>query len=197
MKCDQRRPECSRCLRTKQQCVGYRNQVDLMFRSESNRTKEKAEASYRSARKSSRSPTDDNKITPKLNRGKPYDYFSSPIPGIGMFLAPSVEDIAICGFYHTTLENLSYEDNTRFLHTQLPALYTQSALGSALRLATQAIAYACSARLGHNIAELARERYVAAIKAAERAIGDPIEVKSDETLYAVLQLCGFEVSNSH
>ena len=39
-----------------------------------------------------------------------------------------------------------------------------------------------------------RKRYVQAISALMAALQDPVEVKSDETLYAVLLFCGYEVS---
>lgn len=42
--------------------------------------------------------------------------------------------------------------------------------------------------------QVSRKRYVQSISALKAAIRDPIEVKSDETLYAVLLLCGYEVS---
>jgi hypothetical protein len=155
-----------------------------MFRHENKRTKEKAERSYKSTRASSLG---------LINNGD-FSILSPVKIDFNMWLSLSADDIAVCEFYHSILDNLSHEDDTRFLHTQLPALYTQSPLGSALRLSTEAIAYACSTKIGHKAAELSRERYVTAIKAVERAIRDPVEVKSDQTLYAILLLCGFEVS---
>ncbi|RDL41612.1 uncharacterized protein BP5553_01591 [Venustampulla echinocandica] len=77
---------------------------------------------------------------------------------------------------------------------QLPALYHQSDAESALRLSTQAISYASSTKSGHKAAKISRRKYVQAIRAVEKAIRNPVEVKKDETLYAVLLLCGYEVS---
>ena len=171
----------------KQTCPGYRNQVDLMFHSENKRTKERAERSYHNNRGSRLGLIDGQlrNISPTL------------IQDFNMSLSPSAEDMAVCEFYYTTLDNLSNEDDTRFLHTQLPALYSQSPLGSALRLSTEAIALACSTKYGNNAPEISRQRYVLAIKAAEEAIQDPLQFKTNETLYAVLLLCGFEVRSFH
>ena len=63
-----------------------------------------------------------------------------------------------------------------------------------MRLATQAIAYASLTKFGHNSAHKSRNKYVQAIRAVEKAIRNPIELKSDLTLYAVLLLGGYEVS---
>lgn len=109
-------------------------------------------------------------------------------------LSPSAEDAVLCHFYQTIIETLSDEDPAHYLHTQLPNLYVRSDPGSALRLATEAISYASSPRLVQDAILLSRKRYVQAIKAIEQAIQDPVEVGNDQTLYAVLLLCGYEVS---
>ncbi|KAH6874444.1 hypothetical protein B0T10DRAFT_586429 [Thelonectria olida] len=107
-------------------------------------------------------------------------------------LAPSAEDAAICHFYQTIIDTLSDEDPAYYLHTQLPSLYARSDLGSALRLATEAISYAVSVKLVREATLLSRIRYVRAIQAIGKAIQDPREARNDETLYAILLLCGYE-----
>jgi hypothetical protein len=162
-----------------------------MFRSENKRTIEKAERSYVGSRESSLNLVD---RTFSILLPEEFRNMGSTLPQhISTSLSPSAEDIAVCDFYYTTLDNLSNEDDTRLLHMQLPALYSQSPLGSALRLATHAIAFACSTRFGHEAAKISRERYVTAVKAVEMAIRDPVEFKTDQTLYAILLLSGFEV----
>jgi hypothetical protein len=113
----------------------------------------------------------------------------------GTVLSPSAEDFAICQFYHTTLQNLRQEDHARYLHMQLPALYHQSDKESALRYATQAISYASSTKFGDSVAQLSRKPYMQAIRAVRKSIRNPAEIKSDQTLYAILLLCGYEVSS--
>ena len=162
-----------------------------MFRSENKRTKENAEKSYTRNWARSRDLVDQTHYSLSF-RPRIGDTSTLPFDN-GTWLSPSVEDIVICDFYHSTLEQLSNEDDTRFLHAQLPALYSKSPLGSALRLSTQAIAFAHSMKAGHTAAEMSRERYVLAVKAVEKAIRDPVEVKADQTLYAILLLSGFEV----
>lgn len=109
-------------------------------------------------------------------------------------LSLPAEDTVVSHFYHTIMANLSDEDPVRYLHSQLPNLYASSDPGSALRLATEAISYAASTKRVRKAAILCRKRYVQAIKAIGKAIQDPTEVRNDHTLYAILLLCGYEVS---
>jgi hypothetical protein len=173
--------------------VGYRNQIDLIFRDENTRTEAKAQQSYKSASTSSLD-LKAGQASSVLAPAKIHNTSSMLTQGFGISLSSPIEDVAVCEFYRCTLDSLSLEDDTRFLHLQLPALYTQSPLGSVLRLSAQAIAYASSKTLGHRATEMSRKQYVKAIKALGLAIKDPVEIKSDQTLYAVLLLCGFEVS---
>jgi hypothetical protein len=121
-------------------------------------------------------------------------YGNCVTPVDGLF--PPMQDVVVCHFYHTTLETLSDKDPVRFLHSQLPNLYSRSDPGSAIRLATEAISYAASTKLMQEAALLSRKKYIQAIKAIGNAIQDPIKVENDQTLYAVLLLSGYEVSYS-
>ncbi len=115
---------------------------------------------------------------------------------IGHTLPPSEEDLTLCFFYQTTLESLIHADRAQYLHLQLPTLFSRSEAGSALRLATQAISLAIWARSRPDdlkASQLSRKRYSQALSAMNAAIQDPVEVKSDDTLYAVLLLSGYEV----
>ncbi|KFZ23568.1 hypothetical protein V502_01955 [Pseudogymnoascus sp. VKM F-4520 (FW-2644)] len=112
--------------------------------------------------------------------------------GFGKHLSPPLEDSVVCHFYETTAASLSDEDHTRYLHLLLPDLYNRSAPYSPLRLAVQAISYATLAKSRLNLAQRSREFYGRAISALNSAIRDPDQVKSDQTLYAVLLLSGHQ-----
>ncbi|KAL5319376.1 hypothetical protein ACEPPN_012427 [Leptodophora sp. 'Broadleaf-Isolate-01'] len=110
-------------------------------------------------------------------------------------LLPSKEDQRLCFFYQTTMEGLVDSDHTQYLHSQFPALMSQSRSGSALHLAAQAISYAAWGRShldDKDVALPASKRYSQALSALATSIADPIEAKSDETLYSVLLLSGYE-----
>ena len=111
-------------------------------------------------------------------------------------LLPSTEDLSLCFFYQTTLESLIDADRAQCLHLQFPTLFSQSKPGSALHLATQAISLALWAKSRPNdidASRLSRTRYSQSLLAMKAAIRDPVEVKSDGTLYTVLLLSGYEV----
>ncbi|EPE03295.1 zinc c6 finger domain protein [Ophiostoma piceae UAMH 11346] len=56
IRCDQREPGCGQCEKRQQQCPGYRNMVDLMFRDESSHVIKKAKAKQRRKVTASRTP---------------------------------------------------------------------------------------------------------------------------------------------
>lgn len=117
----------------------------------------------------------------------------------GRALLPSKEYLALCFFYQTTLEPLIDADHIQYLHLQLPTLFSQSGADSALYLATQAISLAAWAKSRPNDMDarhLSRTRYLQSLSAMKAAIRDAVKVKSDETLYTVLLLSGYEVCNS-
>lgn len=156
----------------KRTCVGYRDQSTLTFRDETARTQIKAR---------------------RRHAGRDANFPRHPTPPPSSLLFLQCQDIAICYFYTTTLSNLSEKDPARQLQMYLPSLYTKSRIGSALRLATESISHVLLPNLVPDSKITARKRYNAALIAIQRAIQDPIQAKADETLYAVLLLCGYEV----
>jgi hypothetical protein len=167
-------------------CPGYRDFSELIFRDETARTREK----------SRRLQSANNVKVPVTEVTEAATLMSSACIASACPSLTSMENIAIYQFYHTIMENLTDKDPTRYLHAQLPSLYAKSKPGSALRLATQAISFAAFSRLGHKATLLARKRYVEAIRSTKRALQDPCELRSDETLYAILLLSGYEVGYS-
>ncbi|KAH7310062.1 C6 zinc finger protein [Rhexocercosporidium sp. MPI-PUGE-AT-0058] len=187
-KCDEKRPACSRCLRIGKKCTGYRDESDLMFRHTDPKLREKGRSAMKKGGNMHHSQTD-------LRTSHDRSRKAIATQGISKVLLPSKEDQKLCFFYHTTMENLVDSDPTQYLHSQLPTLLSRSRPGSTLHLAAQALSYATWGRyrLGYQgVALSASKRYSQALSALATAIADPIEAKSDETLYAVLLLCGYE-----
>ncbi|KAF8860355.1 C6 zinc finger protein [Acephala macrosclerotiorum] len=192
-KCDEKRPACSRCVRLKRDCSGYRDEIDLIFHHTDvelkgrRRKSGKDDGKQPSAAMGSHSSHDHCKML----AGE----VSFLLSGSGQTLLPSKEHLALCFFYQTTLEPLVDADHTQYLHLQLPTLFSLSREDSALHLATQAISLAVWARSRPsdiNARRLSRIRYSQSLSAMKAAIQDPVEVKSDETLYTVLLLSGYE-----
>ena len=102
------------------------------------------------------------------------------------------EDLAVWHFYSNTMASLSRSDHAYYLHSELPRLYTRIYKGSALCLSTQAIAHADASKYHGPRTRHAQKLYTQAISAMNLALQDSKEAIADETLYAVLLLCGYE-----
>ena len=167
-KCDQGRPSCSRCLRMDIPCNGYRDLGSLVVCDETEKVKNKhIQQEVRLSMKPIRLD-------------------------IGLALAYCSEDTAVWSFYHTTMSSLSKADHAYRLHCELPRLYSQSPLSSTLRLSTQAIAYAVTSKSNRLAAGSARKSCAHAMAAMRTTLRDTGKGSTDETLYAVLLLCGYE-----
>ncbi|SCN92676.1 related to negative acting factor [Fusarium fujikuroi] len=190
MKCDEKHPQCSRCLTLGRICSGYREQSSLLFRDETSKTKDKIRQRKRLQHEREtkwRKNTDLSVIeTPFINYGAPHPP-----------LLPSKEEIAICHFYHSTVENLSTLDPALYLHEALPRLHAASRQGSALHLALEAVALVASAEIIPHAAQLGLNRYVKAVKALREAMKTEGLSSDYQSLYGVLLLCGYETITGH
>ena len=177
-------------------CGGYRDEADLIFRHTDVKPRErnrKADMKNSNQGFSSVAASKSPQYDTWMRAGKESQFL---LTGIGRLLLPSEADLPLCFFYQTTLESLIDADRAQYLHLQLPTIFSRSEAGSALHLATQAISLAIWARSRPNdlnASQLSRRRYSESLSAMNAAIRDPVKVKSDDTLYAVLLLSGYEV----
>jgi hypothetical protein len=187
MKCDEKYPQCSRCLNLGKICSGYRDQSSLLFRDETSKTKDKIRQRKR------------------LEHGRETQWLKNAASSVTMTsfmkcmaphppLLPSKEQIAICHFYHSTIENLSVEDPTLYLQEQLPRLHAACNQGSALHLALEAVSLVGSAEIIPQANQLGLGRYLKAVQALREAIQTERLSSDFQALYGVLLLCGYEVS---
>ncbi|KAF2188032.1 C6 zinc finger protein [Zopfia rhizophila CBS 207.26] len=193
VKCDERRPECSQCMKMKRTCLGYRDQLSLVFRDENTKTQRRVRGAERNG--GNLSPKKQPSMPIKqsnLPTTPPHDRHLHKTAGFGKNLLPPLEDSVVYHFYSTILASVLDGGPVRYLHSLLPDLYNQSAPHSPLRLAAQAISYATSAKSRPDLERISRLRYVQAISALSAAIRDPNHAKDDQTLYAVLLLSGQE-----
>ncbi|KAF4448230.1 hypothetical protein F53441_8337 [Fusarium austroafricanum] len=158
-----------------QTCPGYRDQLNLLFRDETTKTREKIKQKQFYDQKTQRRMK--NAVTPFMTVHRP--------------LLASKDTIAICNFYHSTTENLSDEDPTMYLQQQLPNLHSTSSQGSVLHLALEAVSYAASMKIMPEANHLSQNRYLKAVRVLREAIHNE-KHNSDETLYGILLLCGYE-----
>lgn len=203
-RCDRTTPSCSQCIRAHRECPGYRNEVDLMFRNESDAVigKAKAREKFRTKAKSrSESPVD---IGPSESKNEPPSldeeeltqvarvqgtdaafFVETLTPKFSMF--PTTEERAL-NFFSTNastwFRNFDVTDEVcRQANTDEHLLACMSAVG----LAT----------FSHSIhaPELlvrARKEYVTALRLTNTALRSPTEAKKDSTLFSVMVLGIFE-----
>lgn len=184
----------------KRPCSGYRDLLEVMFRDETKSTlKRVRRIEQRRIRPltllCSASTQKLSSETPETQMATHYSNHIYQQCGFFRTLSYPLEELAVCHFYQVMRESLPDTDHALYLHLQLPAVYAKSNSGSALRLATQAISYAISTKMGGNSAQLSRQCYAQAIVAIQAAVRDSFEVRSDQVLYAVLLLSGYEVSH--
>ena len=168
VKCDEKRPGCSRCLRLKKSCDGYRKVDELRVLDETGRTRSKC-----------------------LQRRHGRETRLNPLM-VDLMLGPMSKDAVVWYFYYSTMATLTELDHSYHIHSELPKMYTSSHAESALCLSTQAIAHAAASRAGKSTLRNARRSYGLAISALNITLQDPRQAVADETLYAVLLLCGYE-----
>ncbi|KAI8410830.1 hypothetical protein FOFC_10689 [Fusarium oxysporum] len=188
--CDEKHPQCSRCLNLGKICSGYRDQSSLLFRDETSKTKDKIR--QRKRLKHGRE-TDCLKNADSSVIETSSTKHRAPHPP----LLPSKEEIAICHFYHSTVENLSIHDPTLSLQEQLPRLHAECRQDSALNLALEAVSLVASAEIIPHATQLGLNRYLKAVRALKEAIQAEHLGSNHQALYGVLLLCGYETMTGH
>jgi len=201
--CDLATPSCSQCIRAHRECPGYRNEVDLMFRNESEAVIDKAKAREKSKAKSkSRSespviagPSGSKNEPPspstelmELSRVQEKDegfFVETLAPKFSMF--PTTEERAL-NFFGTNsatwFRNFDVTDE----------LCTQTSADEHLLASMSAVGLASFSHSVHapELMVRARREYVSALQLTNAALRSPTEAKKDSTLFSVMILSVFE-----
>ncbi|RLL97115.1 hypothetical protein CFD26_106349 [Aspergillus turcosus] len=204
IRCDQERPACSQCLKGNRICPGYRDELSLMFRDESQQVVWKARNSAaakksKQTRKARRahSPTESSPesssaaTTSSVRRGSDVIDFgddSSPLQPVLVERQPLTrvqpsyqitQDEAVCYF-------IRYN----------PSGFSESQ--EALKASVSAVGTAMLGRVRQDMSMIlaAGAEYGFALQMLAFAVSNPAEVKANPTLGAVLMLAIFEVVTS-
>ena len=207
--CDETKPTCNQCAKSRRVCPGYKDDFDLVFRNETQATERRARRAVNSKRagsqislatqQSSFSATSTDETSPErsptLIAPNPDQDMSKAISPLGALSIP-LEQQAPCFFVSNfviapRLETRGYFD---FL---LPMLKSESA-NSHLSLAFSAVAMASLANRPNTrgqrmLFSQAIGQYTKALKATNLAVQTPAHQKTDATLAAILMLGFFEV----
>lgn len=200
LQCDLQKPACIRCLKSGRQCPGYRDQLALWFRDESQSVAQRTKATTHSS--------------PSIGRRTPRSIMEeaftkalaeNPIAQRGeLFLLPldllvvDVQDRASCYFFGvfdwvgaSTLVENSFDYATDSANAPLGE--------QALLAGISAVGKASLANLQHSafLKDSASNDYGMTLKLVNMALGDTEQFKQDSTLNAIFCLSIFEVRLDH
>lgn len=178
IKCDENRPACIQCAKSKRECGGYPDLDDLIFQHQTSSTIKKARRAEAAKRKGSSSPSsssDDVALIPNPTG-------SVETVAIDFYLNGTIVEPASGGKYLGHLE-------------MLPKLYLQAPVESALSKVTKTLCLAAFSNFGvegSSIMQQALEAYGNAVVALHHEMKDLQQRKKNELLMAVMSMQAVE-----
>ncbi|PNH26641.1 hypothetical protein VD0002_g10095 [Verticillium dahliae] len=196
IKCDETKPTCNQCTKSRRQCPGYKDEFDLVFRNETKATERRAQKANRKALgkgKDVEPPAQPQVQVTKSASSSPasQDGFSIVIP----MLDVPVEQMASCHFVSNYVL-IPRQGSTRGFHEYLLPLLKSEMPSSHLHHAFNACALASLGNRPNASATKLNAKalghYTKALAATHIALQHPEQGKSDATLASVLMLGLFE-----
>ncbi|KAK2062369.1 hypothetical protein LY76DRAFT_297653 [Colletotrichum caudatum] len=217
IKCDEGKPFCMRCKKSRRQCPGYRDPLEANIRDETEATIKK----FKKSRGEEGSEEEGKDITPICNKAclktvagpkyKTFDY-SNPVAfpwhnnneddttdedeDIPRSMFDSLDEQASCYFLSEFII-VPQAPKARGYYRFLPRFLSGQKVSKCLYQTYKAVSLAALAnrRTVNASAALlhAQGHYVRAVRAVNKAIMNPQEVLDDQTLGAVLMLAFYEV----
>lgn len=181
--CDERKPGCLRCEKSRISCPGYRDLNELLFRDESERV----------ARRMLQGPQATS--APAQLVLAPADSELPRVPRISPELSPPppVAELGANFFF----AKYSYGESPHYSNYQqwLGVSYHSSGPTVGLRAAIEAVGLAGIANMSpsKHLAASSKQRYCQAVREVQLALKDPVHAISDTTLMTVFLLGLFEV----
>ncbi|CAJ2508574.1 Uu.00g136000.m01.CDS01 [Anthostomella pinea] len=198
IKCDETKPTCNQCAKSRRQCPGYKDEFDLVFRNETKATERRAQRANQKAlaQKTGRPDPSVDDSPGQLVSPVFQDSIKSPLERtVARSLNVPVEHRASCHFVSNFILIPPQEGATAgFLDFVIPLL-KQDGPRSHLQHAFNACSMAFMgnrAGPGSKLADNALEEYNRALSGTNMALRDIEAQKSDSTLAAVLMLGLFE-----
>lgn len=192
--CDEGKPVCTRCIKSKRRCLGYRDEADLLFRDETQTVVIRAQQNYPPSASHLVEPLAPNTTLYTLTSGnlRDFNYWNAPTESIEV-----VEQRAVKKFFSMLFLSLQQSPiSGRFLEC-LPVMYNHADHDSPLYSATIALALGacCNNAKGRHLLPRVGVRYGEALKRANTAIGHPSEHCNNDTLMTILLFGLIEVRN--
>jgi len=193
IKCDETKPTCNQCTKSRRQCPGYKDEFDLVFRNETQATERRARKANKKASTRDNQPTETTAETAESWT----DVFSASGQSMVVLPRPPVKEEADCFFLANFVMTPAQEKGTRGFADWIVPMIKQN--GAHVDNHLQYAFNACSMALLNNkggsnnrLNEKALFEYTRALSATNAALRDPKTQMTDSTLGAVLLLGTYE-----
>ncbi|KAI1385234.1 uncharacterized protein F4822DRAFT_432083 [Hypoxylon trugodes] len=201
IKCDETKPTCNQCAKSRRQCPGYKDEFDLVFRNETQATERRArkagskkalalKTSSKTDQSLSISPVYSSTSSSSSNKS-PLDNQRAIIPSLNI----PVEHQASCHFVANFILVPSEGSGRGFMDFVIPLLRQEDQGQGHLRHAFNACSMAFlnnRGGTGGRFADKALHEYTKALNGTNAALRSPEMQLADSTLAAVLLLGLFE-----
>ncbi|CAM1503676.1 Fc.00g012670.m01.CDS01 [Cosmosporella sp. VM-42] len=192
IKCDETKPTCNQCAKSRRQCPGYKDEFDLVFRNETQATERRARKANKKALAQKQGKGSTSKDTPRpLSLIKQE---SEPDKAILTTLNLPVEQQATCHFVSNYVLIPRQDDTRGYMEFVVPLIKTETP-ALHFKYAFDACALASLGNRvgpGNDFEKESLGHYTKALAATFAALKDPDRARSDATLGAVLLLGLFE-----
>lgn len=211
LQCDETRPTCNQCAKSRRQCPGYRDEFDIVHRNETQATERRAKRvtkksavrrpateplSWPSSSSSSSPPSSPKSEESRALSPASSDSSVSSAEALPRTPAIPIQDHAACLFVSNFILVPRQETSRGYMDFVLP-LMKQAGPRSPLAYAFGACAYAALGNRPHvkmgDVTLSAVVQYHRALQALQASLKDKEASKSDATLCAVLLLALYEV----
>ncbi|KAF2876291.1 hypothetical protein BDV95DRAFT_221506 [Massariosphaeria phaeospora] len=217
VKCDQKRPSCSQCVRIKKECFGYRDPLSMMFKNESAVVARKAKQRYQELKKQAspeQSSENDSLSLRSASKTATHSTLSTPGPSFTAVsnelidpllfswadettpwtrpMTPSIEDQAVSFFVSNYVVTPALVPRGQF--DFLPELLNQPGIEKVLKSSVTAASLASLAQStkSAHIMKQAQAEYVTALSMTNKALKSTNTAKKTSTLIAVIMLGMYE-----
>ncbi|KAL6709790.1 hypothetical protein ACN47E_001219 [Coniothyrium glycines] len=211
VKCDQKRPACSQCIRAGKECHGYRDPLSMMFRNESDVVAKKAEKRYKELGQQKTSGlTQQEPLTLDFTGDDTISHVNDwvftnasivPVTGRSRYptpesltteLIPSIEQQAVGFFISNFVAKPSVIPRGQF--EWVTELLAEPHVDNLLKESVNAVSLAGFGNATKNpiIMQKARSAYVAALRLTKDAVNNKEVALRDDTLVSVIMLGMYE-----
>ncbi|KFY44128.1 hypothetical protein V494_01614 [Pseudogymnoascus sp. VKM F-4513 (FW-928)] len=198
LRCDETKPTCTQCRKSRRECPGYKDDFDLVFRNETQATEKRAKKPTSKARKAaSQAPSNrqwnSNAAPPVAGNPNSALVPSSTPAQVPTTLSIPVEQVA-SHYFFTNFVATSDNGASIGLTDYIIPLANASQSNKHLSLAFSAASLAAFGNRpsGKALLTKAQEQYSKAIRHVNYALRDPVLQKTDETLASVMLLGMYE-----